>query len=87
MNKKGVSLQQLAPFVILFVVTTIVLSIGADILGSVRDGQTALSYEYNITTEGLEGSEEIGSWLDTIGLVLGASAVIGIIYMFFMRGR
>ena len=82
-----VSLQQLAPFVILFVVTTIVLSIGADILGSVRDGQTVDSYEYNITTEGLSGADSIGDWLDTIGLVLGASAVIGIIYMFFMRGQ
>lgn len=85
MNKRGVSLQQLAPFVILFIVTAIVLSIGADILQSVHDGTVAGSYSRNITVQGLEGTAEVGNWLDTIGLVLGASAVIGIVYMFFMR--
>ena len=82
-----VTLQQLAPFAILFVVTAIVLGIGADILDSVQDGQTADSYAYNITGSGLEGVDEVGGWLDTIGLVLGAGAVIGIVYMFFMRGN
>ena len=80
-----VTLQQLAPFVILFVVTAIVLSIGAEILDSVQQGQTNNSVAYNITGQGLLGTEEVGNWLDTIGLVLGASAVIGIVYMFFMR--
>ena len=80
-----VTLQQLAPFVILFVVTAIVLSIGAEILDSVQQGQTENSTAYNITGQGLLGTEEVGNWLDTIGLVLGASAVIGIVYLFFMR--
>jgi hypothetical protein len=80
-----VSLQELAPLVIIFVVVTIVLSIGADILTSVQTGQTAGSYAYNITGQGLLGADEVGGWLDTIGLVLGAAAVIGIVYAFFMR--
>lgn len=80
-----VSMQELAPLVILFVVTAIVISIGADILDSVQDGQTTNSYAYNVTTEGLSGTEEVGNWLSTIGLVIGASAVIGIVYSFFMK--
>jgi hypothetical protein len=102
-----VSLQELAPLVIIFVVATIVIGIGADIVSSVKFGEcqygdnglqclnstggtgaggaSSLNYAYNISNQGILGLDEVGSWLDTIGLVLGAAAVIGIVYAFFMR--
>jgi len=46
-----------------FVVCAIVISLGAEILGQVRTEQTADTYEYNVTTEGLEGMETFGDWL------------------------
>jgi len=47
-----------------FVVAAIVIALGAEILGQVRSTQTADTYEYNVTSEGLEGAEVFGEWLE-----------------------
>lgn len=74
------------PLALLLVVTAIAVGIGADVLTDVQSDQTANSYAHNISTEGLTGVAELGSWLDTIGLVIAAAVVIGIlVYSFAFR--
>lgn len=102
-----VTLQELAPLVILFMTAVIVTGIGADIVSEVKfnecqygdnglqcynstggtgaGGASSLSVAYNVSEQAVLGTSEIGSWFSTIGLVIGASAVIGIVYSFFMR--
>ena len=44
------------------------------------------SYATNISIDGMAGLSEFGSWFDTIGLVLAAAIIIGIlVYAFAFR--
>ena len=79
-------LQDLAGIAIIFVVVAIVVSIGADVLTEVRTGKTTSSVEYNASQYGLEGLEELGSWLPTIAIIVAAAVIIGIITMYFTMG-
>lgn len=86
-SKKGYRLQDLLPIALLFVVATIAISIGADVIDNVQDDQTADSYAYNVSGDGLSGMGELGSWLPTIALVVAAAIVIGVlVYSFRMGG-
>ena len=86
MNKKGYSLRDLLPVAMIFVVATIAISIGADVIDSVQDDQTSGSYAYNVSTNGLTGMDELGSWLPTIALVVAAAIVIGVLIYSFRMG-
>lgn len=48
----------------------------ADIVTDVRDDQTANSYAYNISTQGLEGQQELANQSDNIGQVGGLALII-----------
>lgn len=80
---KGITLGQFGSLALAFVVAAIVISLGAEILSQVRSTQTATTYEYNVTTEGLEGAETFGEWLPTIAVVVAAAVVIGVIVNYF----
>ena len=41
---------------------------------------------YNVTTVGLEAQGELGSWLDTIALIVAAAIIIGVLVTSFMVG-
>lgn len=84
-NTKAMGLQELLPVAVAFVVVAIAISLGADVLGNIRDGQTANSYERNATTNGLEALDELGSWLPTIALVVAAAIIIGIVVLYLAR--
>ena len=58
---------------------------GAEVLGEIRDDQTANSYERNATTEGLDALDELASWLPTIALIVAAAVIIGIIVVYLAR--
>ena len=87
--------QTLAPLAILLVVAAITLSIGADILDTMRAGyitntagcnttnQTICGYDYNASLGAVQGVDELGSWQPTIGLVVAAAVVIGIVMLAF----
>jgi hypothetical protein len=80
-------LQDLAGIAIIFVVVAIVISIGSDVLTEVRQGEANYTNKYNATGYGLEGLEELASWLPTIAIVVVAAVVIGIIALYFaVRG-
>lgn len=86
MNKKGYTVKDLLPIALLLTVTIIAVSIGADVVNDVHSDQTADSYAANISESGLEGMDELGSWFPTIGLVIAASIVIGVlVYSFAFR--
>lgn len=72
----------LAPLAITFVVAGVSMGIGSEVLDGVRSGvtdQTALSTIGNVS----DGIGELSSWMDTIGLVLAASVIIGVIFHSF----
>ena len=94
-DKKGaMGLDSLSPAAISFVFIAIVLSIGATILSTVQtDGVTntagcnstdvtACGYDYNATANGLESVDTLSGWLPTIGLVIAAAVVIGVLVLF-----
>lgn len=56
-------LQDLLPVALVFVVATIAIAIGADILTSVQEGQTSGGVSYNISGYGLGSLTELGQWL------------------------
>jgi len=76
-------LRHLAGAAILLVVAGIVTSIGAEIVSNIRDDQDSNSYERNISTDALDALDNLGEWLPTIGLVVAATIVIGIIVRYF----
>lgn len=80
---KGLTLGQFGTLALSFVVVTIVLSMGGEILSAIADGQTAATYERNITDAGLEGAQTMGDWLPTIAIVVAAAVVIGVIVNYF----
>jgi hypothetical protein len=76
------NLQDLAPLAIAFVFVAIVLGIGADVLTSIQDGQTAESSAFNASRNGLSSVDELSGWLPTIALVVAAAVVIGVLAYF-----
>ena len=86
-NKKAYTIRDLVPLALMFVVATIAISIGADILNRIFNGQTANGYAANVTTQGLTGMQTMGNYLPTIALVLAASIVIGVLIYSFMGNK
>ena len=81
-------LQDLATIAITFVIIAIIIGIGADVLGKLQvnmgtDNNTA-DVQYNATQYGLEGLEELASWLPTIAIIVAAAVIIGIIAAYFI---
>ncbi len=82
-NRKGLTLSQFGGLALAFVVVSIILSMGGEILTQIFDTQTALSYAANITQQGIDGVVVFGDWLPTIAVVVAAAVVIGIIVHYF----
>lgn len=107
MNKKGYTLQELAPIAISFVVIAVVLGIGATVLSDVQESQcdnfwntsdaqapfcsTAANnsadlggtFAENASLSGMEAIGTLADWLPTIGVIVAAAVVIGIIVAYF----
>ena len=84
-KKNGYTVSDLLPLAVAFVVVTIAISLGADVVGTIRAGQSANSYERNASTQGLEALDELAGWLPTIALVVAAAVIIGIIVVYLAR--
>ena len=82
-----VSLLESAYMAIAFVVFVIVVSIGGSVLTSVQAGQTASSTAYNATGYGLTGISNLANQSGTIGTILGAVIIIGLLLGAFVMGR
>ena len=87
MNKRGVGIGDLLPYALVLIVAVIGIGVGADILTTINAGFVANSSGDNITTAGLEGLGELGSWVPTIAIVIAAALVIGILVRSFSMGK
>lgn len=79
LQKKGMQLGDLMPVALAFVVVTIAIAVGANVLSTSDDNYAANSYEANATANGLSGLDTLASWLPTIALVIAAAIVIGVL--------
>ena len=77
-------IQDLLPVALILVVATIGIAVGADVLTEIQNDQTANSYAHNTSNYGLEAQDELGSWLDTIALIVAAAIIIGVLVTSFM---
>jgi len=71
---------------ILFVVLTILFSIGADIVRNVQspyDSLNTTSVAYNISQSGLSGILKMGNQMPTLAVVLISAAIIGTLITYF----
>ena len=71
--------RELGALALVIVVASIIISMGATILGQLKLQQTDSSLEANVTNQGLAGMVTFGNWIPLIALVIAASIVIGVI--------
>jgi len=74
----------LAPLAIIFVVAGISLGIGAEVLDKVKSGVTAGTTAERAVINATEGVGELARWMPTIGLVLAAAIIIGVVFSSFV---
>lgn len=89
MDKKAqaFTISDLGTIAIAVVVAAIILGMGATILAEIQGTQTSGTSAYNASTYGLSGLSTMSSFIPTIAIVAVAAIVIGIILVFFGRGR
>ena len=80
---KGLTLGQFGGLALSFVVLTIILSMGGEILSAIQTDQTANGSAYNVTGKGLEGVSTFGDWLPTVAIVVASAVVIGVVVNYF----
>ena len=61
------------------VVTVIGIAMGADVTGDLRDDMTVNTYEYNVTTNGLTGINNLAVRIPTIMTVMVIAIIIGVL--------
>jgi len=90
-GKKAIALGDIATIAIVFVVAGIALGVGAEVLNDIFVSVNSTTGTY--TTPGLavanasEGIAELAKWMPTIGLVIAAALIIGIVFQSFVKGR
>jgi len=72
---------------IAFVVFVVAVSIGGQVLASVQTSQTTNSVAYNATGSGLTGIANLATQSGTIGTILGAVIIIGLLMGAFLYGK
>ncbi len=91
LNKKGqavgFTISDLGTIAIALVVAVIILGLGATILTEIQNTQTKDLHAYNASSQGLSGLTTMSSFVPTIAIVAVSAIVIGIILVFFGRGR
>jgi len=89
LNKKAqaFTISDLGTIAIALVVAVIILGLGATILTEIQSTQTTDGVAYNSSSFGLSGLATMASFVPTIAIVAVSAIVIGIILVFFARGR
>lgn len=89
-NKKGQapSIGNLPTFAILLVIAGVAIAIGAQVVSTIGDTFTVGTAERNATDNTLDGLNQLSSFLPTIGIVLAAVVILGLLgLLLFTRGR
>ncbi len=89
LNKKAqaFTIADLGTIAIALVVAAVILGMGGTILSKIKDTQPANSVAANSTQFGLDGLITMSEFIPTIAIVAVAAIVIGIILVFFGRGK
>ena len=80
------TIADLGTIAIALVVAAVILGMGATILEKIKDTQSDESAQ-NASQFGLDGLGTMAEFIPTIAIVAVAAIVIGIILVFFGRGR
>ena len=96
-NKKGeYRVQDFLPAALILLVAAIGIAIGAEVLNDVQEGYitgaagctstntTLCGTAFDVSENGLQAQDELGSWLDTIALIVAAAIIIGVLVTSFM---
>ena len=90
LNKKAqqrFSINDLGTIAIALVVAAVIIGMGATILEKIQGTQATDKTAYNASGFGLTGMNTMAEFIPTIAIVAVAAIVIGIILVFFGRGR
>lgn len=83
-----VGVDALREYALAFVVITLTIAVGAMILGEMQDSETnTTAVPWQSMERGLEGLEELASWLPTIALVVAAAVILTLIILAFAYGK
>jgi hypothetical protein len=84
-SMKGfVSISEASILAIAFVVFIVVLAVGGQILAGIQTTQTAGTTAYSATGYGLSGILNVSQQTPTIGVVIGAVIILGLLLGAFM---
>jgi len=81
-----VRFQQIAAIALVFVIAGIALGIGSQVLSDIKADVTDATAQHAIENASL-GLLELAGWMPTIGLVIAAAIIIGVIFSAFAPGR
>ena len=86
MNQRAVTVSDIPGLAMILIVAAITLGLGvlvlADFKGGIDDADANLTVDY-----GIAGLKELGSWMDTIAVVIAAVIILGLIFLLFRSGR
>ena len=80
----ALNLNDLATVGLVLIVSGVVIAFGLQVTGDIQDDMTASSAEANATGKVIEGVEELSNKFPTIGLVVAAVIIIGLLVSGFM---
>ena len=80
------NLNDAAGLALAFVLFVICVSVGGSVLAGIQTSQTTNSVAYNATGYGLTGITNLANQSGTIGTVIGAAVLIGIVLTAFYVG-
>lgn len=79
-------IRDLAPVAVIFIIAGITIGIGSEVTSDVKTELTAGTPQANVENATL-ALGKLAKWLPTIGLVLAAAIIIGVLYRSFMGGQ
>lgn len=85
--QRALSIGDFGTVAMTLVVMAVILGAGATALGKLKGINTVNSSGFNATVDGIAGINNMAEFIPTISIIMVAGVVIGIIIMFFGRGR
>lgn len=85
LNNRGLAIGDLPAVVITLVIVGVALSLGATVMGNMKNSSEDANANLTID-DTVDGLRELASWQDTIAIVVAAAIILGLLALFY-RGR
>lgn len=86
-SRRGMyGLQSIVTLVLFFGVGILATALVAEVIGRINQSQTVGTKAANISGSGLEGLKQLGLQYPTLGVVIGAALIIGVVIAAFSFG-